>query len=268
MNKTIIVILIVFIALSAGVGGAYAVSRVITDRQVEATGGLDEVQAEDGGLLCDTPGQKDPACRWTDSGKYPPGQLRKDWTRPGSRDWMGPGMMGRGGYARDLTEEGERISIDEAFEAAQAYALELAENLRVTEVMAFSENFYAVVVEEDTGKGALELLVHPYTGRVMPEPGPTRMWNAKYGHMKLRVDEKTTNTLSMVEAAAAAQVYLDEELSGAVLEADGIEFYGYYSFDYTVDGEVAGMLSVKASTGQVWPHTWHGTFIDEKEFDE
>jgi hypothetical protein len=27
------------------------------------------------------------------------------------------------------------------------------------------------------------------------------------------------------------------------------------------DGKISGMLSVNASTGQVWYHTWHGTYI-------
>ena len=125
----------------------------------------------------------------------------------------------------------------------------------------------AVVVEEDTGRGALELLIDPYTGRVRLEPGPTRMWNAKYGHMRLRVDEIPANTLSMEKAAEAAQAYLDENLAEALVETDGMAFYGYYSFDYTVDGEVAGMLSVNATSGNVWPHTWHGTFIEAKEID-
>lgn len=268
MNKTLIMILIVIIALAAGVGGAYALSRGISANQVNAPVGLDEWREGAPGFACDDPWGQDATCRWGDAGKYPPGQFKKERMQPGSRGWMGPGMMGRGVNDQEYNDEGERISMDEAYEAAQSYALELAENLRVTEVMEFSANFYAVVEETDTGRGALELLVDPYSRRVMQEPGPTRMWNVKYGHMPLRVDEVPANTVTMEEAAGAAQKYLDEALSGAQVEADGIEFYGYYSFDYKVDGEVAGMLSVNGTSGRVWPHTWHGTFMDEKEFDE
>jgi hypothetical protein len=27
------------------------------------------------------------------------------------------------------------------------------------------------------------------------------------------------------------------------------------------DGQIEGMLSVHGSSGDVWPHTWHGDFV-------
>lgn len=268
MNKTIIVIIIVLIALAAGVGGAYAVSRAVISNQSEMPDRFDYWCTGEASFPCDVPGGQDPSSCRPGNSKYPPGQLNRDWGQPDNRGRMGGGMMGRGGYFQDGAQQGERISIEDAFAAAQEYAGEMADNLRVVEVMEFSRNFYAVVLESNTGRGAAELLIDPYTARVMLEMGPTRMWNTKYGHMKLRVDEPIANTLSVEDAVTAAQDYLDEEMSGAEVEADGIEFYGYFSFDYTVDGEVAGMLSVNGITGKVWPHTWHGEFMDEKEFDE
>ncbi len=56
--------------------------------------------------------------------------------------------------------------------------------LEVKEIMAFERNTYAIVAEEDTGIGAMELLVDPDTGAVSPEPGPNMMWNTKYGMME------------------------------------------------------------------------------------
>ncbi len=47
---------------------------------------------------------------------------------------------------------------------------------------------------------------------------------------------------------------------------NGTQFYGYFAFDIERDGKPFGMLSVNAYTGQVWYHTWHGTFVQEKEF--
>ncbi len=44
-----------------------------------------------------------------------------------------------------------------------------------------------------------------------------------------------------------------------------ISFYGYYTFDYSVDGKMNGMLSVNAFSGEVWYHTWHGYFITMRE---
>ncbi len=268
MNKTIIVILIVFIALAAGVGGAYAVSRVVISNQEEIRETVDNWRNGEAGFPCDTPdGQDASRCR-PGNGKYPPGQLKKDWGQPDNFGRVGPGMMGKGGYFQDGARQGERVSINEAFEVAQEYAGEMADNLRVVEVMEFSRNFYAVVLESDTGRGAVELLIDPYTARVMLEMGPTRMWNTRYGHAQLRVDEFPTNSVTMAQAASAAQAFLDAKIEGVVLDPEGIDFYGYYSFDYAVDGETTGMLSVNGITGRVWPHTWHGEFIDEKEYNE
>jgi hypothetical protein len=36
---------------------------------------------------------------------------------------------------------------------------------------------------------------------------------------------------------------------------------GDYTLDTLADGKVAGMLSVNATTGAVWYHTWHGSFV-------
>ena len=132
--------------------------------------------------------------------------------------------------------------------------------------MEFSNNFYAVVIETDTQKAAFELLVDPYTGQVAQEMGGGMMWNLKYGRMSTSSNPSATNTLSMTDAAANAQTVLDSQVAGAKVMTDGFDFYGYYSFDYEVNGKVAGMLSVNGETGQVFLHFWHATFISEKEF--
>jgi hypothetical protein len=53
----------------------------------------------------------------------------------------------------------------------------------VTEVMEFTNNYYAEVEEKDTGIGAMELLIGRPGSRVYQEPGPNMMWNTKYGMM-------------------------------------------------------------------------------------
>lgn len=72
--------------------------------------------------------------------------------------------------------------------------------------------------------------------------------------------------LTIEQARAAGQGWLDANLSGTTLADDEVEFYGYYTIDFLKDDQPAGMLSVNAYTGQVWYHTWHGAFIGEKEF--
>ncbi len=75
-----------------------------------------------------------------------------------------------------------------------------------------------------------------------------------------------THQPAIDEAAAKdrANAFLAGYMPGAaVLGAQA--FPGYYTFDYGSNGAPEGMLSVNATTGQIWPHTWHGAFIREME---
>ncbi len=155
------------------------------------------------------------------------------------------------------------ITIDKAKEAVEQY-LAAAGNadLKLTEVMEFSNNFYADVEEKSTGMHAFELLVNRYTGIVTPEPGPNMMWNTKYSPMArmMGLNVQTQAAVTEKQALEYAQAYLDKVLPGAKAdEADA--FYGYYTVHVTKDGKLYGMLSVHGSTGAVWYHGWHGTFV-------
>jgi hypothetical protein len=242
MKRILIGVLIVVGAIALGVGGAFGVSRLVADSS-------DQVRLQD-----------------KLDNQYLPG-----WDNRLSRGRMGQqgfyGHMDRGGYGFREPINATRLTIDEAQKQAEEYTQRIGENLKVTEVMEFSNNFYAVVMETDTSKGAFELLIDPYTGRTGLEMGAGMMWNQKYGRMNITVDPSPVNTLTMEQAAAAAQEALDTRIPGATVETDGIDFYGYYSFDYEVDGNVAGMLSVNGYSGQVLFHTWHSNFISEKEID-
>jgi hypothetical protein len=103
------------------------------------------------------------------------------------------------------------------------------------------------------------------------------MWNAKYSSMGYggmvgrammgsRNQGPSTMTVTKEKARQIGQAYLDSNLNGAKVE-DAMQFYGYYTIDFTINGEIAGMLSVNGQTGQVWYHSWHGPFIQEAEFD-
>ncbi|MCL5985766.1 MAG: hypothetical protein M1371_04280 [Actinobacteria bacterium] len=188
---------------------------------------------------------------------------------------MGPGMMGGGwgNYNPNTNPDAEPITIDQAADAVRLYLNGYGGKLFLTEVMNFAWNFYAEVEEEDTGIHAMELLIDKYTGRVFPEIGPNMMWNTKYGHMvsmmgnynggdSLTVDMPVTPE----QAKTIAERYLDTNLPGlTVAEAD--TFYGYYTLHTLENGHVEGMLSVNGYTGAVWYHSWHGPFIDMKEFE-
>jgi len=185
----------------------------------------------------------------------------------GSGTTTGPGMMaGRvgmmGGGAGimggrfGLAGDGRPVtSLTSARARAQAFADELGAGLRAGEVMQFSNGYYAEVLEAD-GSGATEVLVDQSTGAVSVEYGPGMMWNTRYGMHAA----PTAAGISAEQARADAQAWLDAQRTG-LTAGDAEAFPGYFTLHTLKDGAVVGMMSVNASTGAAWYHTWHGTFI-------
>jgi hypothetical protein len=214
---------------------------------------------------------------------YPPGQ---PWGYgPGmmGRGIMGPGMMGGwGSQGRPAPGDGAPLTLDQAVESARQYleaygnpdpSLRSGQALVLTEVMEFSENFYAEVEEKSTGVHAFELLIDRYTGAVYPEPGPNMMWNTRYGHMGGMMGgwgRQRPGTMSVTpeQALDIAQSWLDQNLPGTTAAEQADAFYGYYTIHVLKEGQVYGMLSVNGTSGEVWYHNWHGEFIDMKELEE
>ena len=94
-------------------------------------------------------------------------------------DGMG-GMSGMMGGPTGATST--PLTIDQAADAAQRYLGDYGNpDLKVREVVEFTNNFYVRVVEQSTNSGAFELLVNRSSGEVTSEPGPNMMWNNKYG---------------------------------------------------------------------------------------
>ncbi len=199
----------------------------------------------------------------------------------------GQGMMG-GWYGQGAANQGQPITLDQATKNVQAYVDSTGnKDLAIDEVMEFQNNFYAIVKEKSTGTGAFELLVNKYTGAVFPEMGPNMMWNTKYGMHSgganglyggmmggraqgmmggpYAVTAPTgPMTVTVAQAKSIAQQWLDQNQKGSTTEEPD-QFYGYYTVHTLTDGKVTGMLSVNGYTGQVWYHTWHGSFVQMKE---
>ncbi len=188
---------------------------------------------------------------------------------------MGPGMMGGGwgSYNPNTNANARPLTIDQAADSVQRYLNAYGGKLVLAEVMDFAWNYYAEVEEKDTGIHAMELLIDKYAGQVSPEIGPNMMWNIKYGMMGGGMmgnygggSPTATMPISADQAKTLAQQYLDTSLPGlTVAEAD--TFYGYYTLHTLRNGQVEGMLSVNGYNEAVWYHSWHGPFIDMKEFD-
>ncbi len=195
------------------------------------------------------------------------------------------------------------LTVDQAKAAAQKYLAALNNSdLQIAEVMIFNNNAYVAVREKSSGIGAFELLVDPASQVAYPEHGPNMMWNLKYsglnhqnmmngygrgmmggyggGMMRgygggmmgnwnaqpvVPGNASTSMSVTAEQAVQLAQKFLDANVSGTVAATDPMQFYGYYTLDYSRDGKIVGMLSVNGYSAQVFLHTWHGTFVEEAQ---
>jgi len=179
---------------------------------------------------------------------------------------MGPGygMMGPGyGATNGAAVPGAgRIDSDDVNRALDDFIVRnRLSSLEVGEIMEFDLNYYAQLTETGTGKGALEVLIGPYTGYVTDEPGPNMMWNTKYGHMGgWNAHRSDVAKVSGQEAIDLAQRYLDRFDSGLKADDHADEFPGYFTLHVLRGDEIVGMLSVNAFDGRVWYHSWHGEY--------
>jgi len=178
----------------------------------------------------------------------------------------------------------QTITIDTAVQLFKNYLTSLQNpDLALHEVEEYQNNFYATFYEKSTGIFAFQMLIWKpgstwtggmmgngmMSGVVMPEPGPNTMWNTKYsvmGGMMGIYGQTSTNamTVTQEQAKTIAQQYLDSSFAGTTA-GDVDTFYGYYNVDVLQNGNTFGMLSVNGYTGQVWYHSWHGTYIQTVE---
>jgi hypothetical protein len=192
-------------------------------------------------------------------------------TPPAYSGQYGTGCMGRNGYYIGTPTTATSLTITTAVGIAQQYVGSLSnKDLAVDEVEEYTQNFYVLVKENSTGRGAFELLIDKYTGSIAPEMGPNMMWNTKYGMMSTGMMGWTIGTtaapmtVTVDQAKADAQAFLNANYPGTTV-GNVDTFYGYYHIDALQAGTTYGMLSVNGYTGQVWYHTWHGAFIQAVE---
>lgn len=176
-------------------------------------------------------------------------------------------MRSNGSQEADL----KSYTFDEVKKASEKYLSNLGlKDIKIKEIMEFSNNFYIETVEEDTGFGAMELLFDKTSGAIFPEYGPNMMWNQKYGMMHSIIGSNQFENNMKIDEAKAIKIannYLAKLSQNEFAVGEMPKFYGYYTIDtVNKDGTVVGMLSVNGFTGQVWYHNWHGTFMEMKEY--
>lgn len=213
---------------------------------------------------------------------------------------MAPGWGPMGGNSQTT---GQPLSIAQAeANARRVVAQSGYAGLFPGHIMEFSNNFYVAVKYKTSGQGAYEFLIDRYTGFVHPEP-QSMMWNTQFGHMAgwggagyggamgpgygggmmgsgsgysmmgpgygyggPGAVQPGGKLLTLAQARTQAQQVLDVRIPGTKTD-ETITFPGYYTIDVSRNGKVIGMLSVNAYTGAVWYHSWHGTFVEEKDLD-
>lgn len=162
---------------------------------------------------------------------------------------VGGGMM-----SGHIWLAGDGVRVDTIAQArARATQASASSGLKPGEVMQFSNNFY-VELKDTAGNPTTEVLVDVATGAVTTEYGPAMMWNTG----------NRTAAISPDQAITVANQWLSANAPGQT--AGTAEAYpGYYTIDTSTNGTKTGMLSVNATTGAVWYHTWHGRFIAEED---
>lgn len=201
--------------------------------------------AQAGGVWCGWPA----ACAGTGGGYAGSGMM-------GAADgYRGPGMMGSGMMSGRVWLAGNGQPVT-TLGQAQARAAQAAQpsGLRPGEVMQFTANFY-VELKDASGQSVTEVLVDPASGAVATEPGPAMMWNTGSRTAAVTQDRATQIATGWLQANRPGETV-------TTLDA----YPGYYTADTAAaDGKPVRMLSVNATTGQVWDHTWHGTFVAEQD---
>lgn len=215
---------------------------------------------------------------------------------PGGMTGM-PMMGGAGMMGGPFSSSAVPLSLAQAEQILRGWpAAHRLDGLVLDEIEVYTQNFYGQFKERSTGRGAIQVLVDRYTGRAMPEMGPNMMWNTKYGRTMMQEmmggqgmpgmmggmgmggmmgggtvsqtpSAPSVARVSQEQARQNANQFLSGYLPGTTV-GDGDPFYGYYHFDVLRADRQVGMLSVNATTGQVWYHTWHGEFLRKHEVSQ
>ncbi len=195
------------------------------------------------------------------------------------------GMMS-GGFRSNRYNQvdynGEKLLLENLEENVERYISQYNTKLKISDVFIYeNSDYYYSIIEEETGKGAMELLVNQYTGDVYPEFGPNMMWNLKYGmHYSVgrgmrgnrgmmsgnynfnygyyNDDYDENNDITKEEAYTIVSEYVGRSLKNVIISKDAHEFYGYYTFYLEENGVIVGILSINGFTGDIWCNDWSG----------
>lgn len=169
-----------------------------------------------------------------------------------------------------------RLTMDEAEDRVRQYLRNLNDpNLEVKEIIEFTNKFYVIFSEKDTGINAFVGMIDTYTGRMYAGHHPDRWWNTKYLGPSYKLARGATTpldwpsgpmTITEEQVWNVAQSSIDENMPGR--EAGVVEtFYGYYTIPILWEEEVVGLVTINGYTGGICYEACHGLLIDRVEFN-
>ncbi len=166
------------------------------------------------------------------------------------------------------------LTADQAKQAAQTYLQNMkTSGLEVGQVITVNSSAYVEIKETQGGVGAFELWVDPVSKKARLLPGGNMEWNLKYGGVIQNSLYGGQNSTAPTPAAVSAdmpissdqvlkiaQQFLDEHKINAQVGKTPIEFYGYYTIDFSQNGKTMGLLSVNGYNGQIVIDSRFGAF--------
>ena len=256
MRKAIIVLLVlfgVFLAIGCTSNKGASPNNTVTPVS-EGTPATNGNYRYGPGMMGNQSGQMGPGMMGNQPGQMGPGMMNN----PGYNYSYRPGMMGEmmGNMMALYYPESKPITQDVALKNMENITRQYGSNTEVDDFMTFSNNYYAVVKDAASGQDIAEILVDRYSGSTYPEPGPNMMWNTRYGAGRVQAG---SSGYDLTGAKKLAEDFLTGYLPGAQIQ-ESHAMPGYYTFDFGRN-ETESMLSVNAYTGQIWVHTWHGSYL-------
>lgn len=247
MRKEIIILLVlfgVFLAIGCASNKGASPNNTVTPVS-EGTPATNDNYRYGPGMMGNQPGQMGPGMMYNQSGNY--------------SYWYG--MMGNvmmGNMMALYYPESKPITQGVAMKNMENFSRQYGSNTEIDDLMAFSSNYYGVVKDTASGQDIAEILADRYSGSAYPEPGPNMMWNTRYGAGSVQAGN---SGYDLTGAQKLAEEFLTDYLPGAQIQ-ESHKMPGYYTFDFGRN-ETESMLSVNAYTGQIWVHTWHGSYLGE-----
>lgn len=142
-------------------------------------------------------------------------------------------------------------------------------DLRLAELVVYSQSAIAKFQEKSTGKYAFDVLIDLGDGQIYPVMGPTMGWNTRYGNGGMMMGGFFDLRLDIDEARSLARQFLAQaNVSGSLGEDHTHTYYGYYEFHLEQNGRTANFITVNGYTGQISHETWLGLVADVTRFPE